>query len=75
MSAVDIRQYPSSSIPNDEEAARLRSLTASLCEFNSETWRAKKDGSLSLNAEISGITVPPELMEFNDELTAMHKLC
>ena len=75
VSAVDIRQYPSSSIPNDEEAARLRSLTASLCEFNSETWRAKKDASLSLNAEISGITVPPELMEFNDELTAMHKLC
>jgi hypothetical protein len=45
-----------------------------LCDFNSETWRAKKDATLSLNAEISGITIPAELSEFNDELTAMHKL-
>ena len=74
-SAVDVRQYPTSPIANDEEAARLRSLTTALCDFNSETWRAKKDAELSLNAEISGITIPSELAEFNDELTAMHKLC
>ena len=73
-SAVDVRQYPTSPIANDGEAARLRSLTTALCDFNSETWRAKKDAELSLNAEISGITIPSELAEFNDELTAMHKL-
>ena len=73
-SAVDVRQYPTSSIANDEDAAHLRSLTNALCDFNSETWRAKKDAALSLNAEISGITIPSELSEFNDELTAMHKL-
>ncbi|MEC8926871.1 MAG: class I tRNA ligase family protein, partial [Candidatus Thermoplasmatota archaeon] len=73
-SAVDVRQYPVSPIANDEGADHLRSLTNALCDFNSETWRAKKDAALSLNAEISGITIPAELSEFNDELTAMHKL-
>ena len=73
-SAVDVRQHPSSLLPNDDEAMRLRSLTGPLCDFNSETWRAKKDAGLSLNAEISSITIPSELSEFNDELVAMHKL-
>ena len=44
------------------------------CDFNSETWRAKKDLSLSLNAEIDGIKVPEILSEFASELIAMHKL-
>jgi valyl-tRNA synthetase len=74
VSAVDIRAYPQSKIENNEEASRLRKLTNALCEFNSETWRAKKDLSLSLNAEIEGITVPEILSEFAPELTAMHKL-
>ena len=73
-SAVDVRQYPPSFFPNDDEAVRLRSLTGPLCDFNSETWRAKKDAGLSLNAEIPSITIPSELSEFSDELTAMHKL-
>jgi len=73
-SAVDIRAYPQSQIENNEEAARLRMLTGALCDFNSETWRAKKDQGLSLNAEIEGISVPTELSEFSPELTAMHKL-
>ena len=33
-SAVDVRQYPSSLFPNDDEAVRLRSLTVPLCDFN-----------------------------------------
>ncbi|MEE2747582.1 MAG: class I tRNA ligase family protein [Candidatus Thermoplasmatota archaeon] len=73
-SAVDIRSYPESRLANDNDADRLRKLTASLCEFNSETWRAKKDNGLSLNAEIGEIIVPEELSEFQAELTAMHKL-
>ena len=74
VSAVDIRAYPQSQIENNEDASRLRKLTNALCDFNSETWRAKKDLSLSLNAEIEGITVPEILSEFAPELTAMHKL-
>ena len=73
-SAVDIRELPSSSIPDDDSAERLRDLTNALCEFNSETWRAKKDAGLSLNAEIGGVEIPVELDEFTAELTAMHKL-
>ena len=73
-SSVDVRKFPSSSIPDDENAERLRNLTSALCEFNSETWRAKKDAGLSLNAEIGGIIIPEELNEFAAELTAMHKL-
>ena len=73
-SAVDVRSYPQSLIVNGEEAARLRKLTGSLCEFNSETWRAKKDQGLSLNAEIEGISIPADLSEFEAELRAMHKI-
>jgi hypothetical protein len=73
-SAVDVRSYPQSLIANDEDAARLRKLTNSLCEFNSETWRAKKEQGLSLNAEIEGIAIPVELSDFAIELTAMHKI-
>ena len=73
-SAVDIRSFPQSLIANDSEAARLRGLTTSLCDFNSETWRSKKEQGLSLNAESEGITVPEDLGEFAEELTAMHKL-
>ena len=73
-SAVDIRSFPQSLIANDSEASRLRELTTNLCDFNSETWRAKKEQGLSLNAEIEGIPVPENLAEFADELTAMHKL-
>ena len=73
-SAVDIRAYPQSKIENNEDAERLRKLTNALCDFNSETWRAKKDLSLSLNAEIDGIKVPEILSEFAPELIAMHKL-
>jgi len=73
-SAVDIRSYPESRLPNDSDAERLRKLTTSLCEFNSETWRTKKDQGLSLNAEIDGVIVPQDLNEFQSELTAMHKL-
>jgi len=73
-SAVDIRAYPKSKLANDNDAENLRKLTTALCDFNSETWRAKKENGLSLNAEIDGISVPEVLNEFSAELTAMHKL-
>jgi valyl-tRNA synthetase len=74
ISSVDVREYPPVPIANDEEAARIRGMTQSLCDFNSNTWKTKKDAGLSLNAEIEGIIVPDELSEFTEALTAMHKL-
>jgi valyl-tRNA synthetase len=74
VSAVDVDQYPSSPITNDDEAARMRGLTTLLCEFNSSTWRAKKDAGLSLKSEIEGIEIPEELEEFSSALKAMHHL-
>ena len=71
---MDIRSYPPSPLENDDEAKRMRSMTISLSEFNSETWRAKKDAGLSLNAEVEGIAIPDELAEFTDELVTMHNL-
>ena len=73
-SAVDIRAYPKSKLANDNDAENLRKLTGELCDFNSETWRTKKEQGLSLNVEIDGISVPDALNEFSAELTAMHKL-
>lgn len=78
VSAVDIRSYPSAPIAeiaaDTTEGNRLRSLTQELCDFNSNTWKAKKDTGISLNTPISGITVPNALSEFSDALSAMHKL-
>jgi len=74
VSAVDVREYPASAVENDAEASRMRGLTAALCDFNSETWKTKKEQGISLNTEISGIAIPAELEEFSAELTAMHKL-
>ena len=71
---MDIRSYPKSKLANDDDAENLRKLTGELCDFNSETWRAKKEKGLSLNAEIDGVSVPDVLSEFSAELTAMHKL-
>ena len=69
-SAVDVREFPNRT-PDDEQ---LRKLTNEIEEFNGSTWRKKKDSGLSLNAPISGITIPEELSEFNSILTQMHKL-
>ena len=69
-SAVDARVFPSRT-PGDES---LCALTSSIENFNSETWKTKKENSISLNAPISGLHVPEELSEFAEILTRMHKL-
>jgi valyl-tRNA synthetase len=77
VSAVDVREFPASpdpSLVDSEEGGRLRGLTAALVEFNSETWKAKKDAGLSLNSPIEGVEVPSVLSELKEALTAMHKL-
>jgi valyl-tRNA synthetase len=69
-SAVDVREFPERT-PEDDE---LRSLTNAIEEFNSATWRTKKESGLSLNTPIAGIIIPEELIEFKSILTQMHKL-
>ena len=69
-SAVDVRKFPE----RTPDEVSLRELTARIEEFNGSTWRTKKESGLSLNAPISGISVPDELVEFTSILTQMHKL-
>ena len=69
-SAVDVREFPART-PDD---SKLRDLTGAIEEFNGNTWRTKKDAGLPLNAPVSGIEIPEELVEFTSILTQMHKL-
>jgi len=70
ISAVDVRQFPTLT----ENDSNLRDLTSTIEEFNGNTWRTKKDSGLPLNAPISGIQIPEELVDFASILTQMHKL-
>ncbi|MDC0055485.1 class I tRNA ligase family protein [Deltaproteobacteria bacterium] len=70
-SAVDVRKFPETPIVCDSD---LCALSNSIQEFNSATWKQKKDAGLSLNAPIEGISIPTDLVDFTDVLTAMHKL-
>ncbi|MBP7708479.1 valine--tRNA ligase [Candidatus Pacearchaeota archaeon] len=49
-------------------------LIKSLMEFNSEVWKQKKEKQLALNKEISGISIPADLNDFEKELKICHKL-
>jgi valyl-tRNA synthetase len=69
-SAVDARSFPEIlTIEGD-----LTELSDSLKEFNSMVWKAKKDKGLSLKSEVEGITIPSNLEDFTNILTAMHHL-
>lgn len=45
-----------------------------LMEFNSFVWKTKKEKMIALNKEISGISVPEELKDFEKDLISCHKL-
>lgn len=49
-------------------------LVKKIIEFNSEVWKKKKDGGISLKAEISGVEIPKELKEFESDLVVCHWL-
>lgn len=70
VSSVDVRNFPTI-LESDES---LTKLTQAIEDFNGNTWRTKKEGGLPLNAPISGVEIPPELNEFRQILTQMHKL-
>ncbi len=73
-SAVDARSYPLQVFHNNTETDGYLQITELLIDFNSSTWKAKKEQGLSLKSEIHGIRVPSELDEFKDALTSMHNL-
>ena len=71
-SAVDAETFPLISL--DFDANNWTSLTESVMQFNSEVWKLKKDEGLSLNSEISGVSIPNDLTALETSLTRMHKL-
>ena len=73
-SSVDARSYPPNVISQNRDTSGYLNVTDALIEFNSSTWRTKKENGLSLKSEITGIVVPPELVNFKDALAAMHNL-
>ncbi|MCH2358495.1 MAG: class I tRNA ligase family protein [Candidatus Poseidoniales archaeon] len=77
-SSVDARRFPEPPLDSlasgTQEGDDLRSLTGALVEFNSDTWRAKKEAGISLNAPISDVSVPDSLAALASSLAAMHKL-
>ncbi len=73
-SAVDARSYPLQVFNNNTETDCYLQITELLIDFNSSTWKAKKEQGLSLKSEIHGIRIPSELEEFKDALTSMHNL-
>ena len=73
-SAVDARSYPLQVFSSNTNTNAYLQLTELLIDFNSSTWKAKKDQGLSLKSEIHGISVPSELTEFKGALTSMHNL-
>ena len=73
-SAVDARSYPLQVFNNNTETDCYLQITELLIDFNSSTWKAKKEQGLSLKSEIHGIRIPSELDEFKDALTSMHNL-
>ncbi len=74
-SAVDIREFPR--LPNgcgNDEFDSMRSLTKALVKFNSDIWKAKKEGGDSLKSPIKGVEIPKEIGPFRDSLTQMHNI-
>lgn len=77
-SAVEVDAFPAFPLPElhpeSEEAKGFCALSASLQEFNSQTWATKKERGISLNQPIAGIEIPQELAAFQSTLTRMHQL-
>ena len=73
-SAVDATSFPLQVISSEIDTDAYLQLTDLLIDFNSSTWKIKKEQGLSLKSEIHGIRVPSELGHFEDALISMHNL-
>ncbi|MDC0962979.1 hypothetical protein OAR96_02565, partial [Euryarchaeota archaeon] len=69
-SSVDVRQFPDV-MPIVSE---LLDLTPLLIEFNSNVWKIKKDAGISLNTEISDVSIPERLHILEKSLIRMHRI-
>jgi valyl-tRNA synthetase len=69
-SSVDVRQFPDV-MPIVSE---LLDLTPLLIEFNSNVWKIKKDAGISLNTEISDVSIPESLQILEKSLIRMHRI-
>jgi valyl-tRNA synthetase len=69
-SSVDVRQFPDV-MPIVSE---LLDLTPLLIEFNSNVWKIKKDAGISLNTEISDVSIPERLYILEKSLIRMHRI-
>jgi valyl-tRNA synthetase len=83
-SAVDVREFPAMPVEllatGSDEGKAMCGLTQTIIDFNSDTWKTKKDAGVSLNQPISGIIIPEKLVnieadaDFTEILTSMHSL-
>ena len=75
-SSTEIDTFPRlmEKITDDLDMGKWVSLSDSIMEFNSNVWRQKKDLGISLNSEISNISIPDEISLLADSLVRMHKL-
>jgi valyl-tRNA synthetase len=83
-SAVDVREFPAMPVEllaaGSDEGKAMCNLTQTIIDFNSDTWKTKKDAGVSLNQPIGGIIIPEKLVnieadaDFTEILTSMHSL-
>jgi len=60
--------------PRDGIPASRADFTDGLVAFNADIWKRKRDQGLSLNVELPGADVPPNLKPFEADLKRMHRL-
>ncbi len=72
ISALDIREFPILNI--DFTSEDYTNLTKPIMEFNSLVWKIKKESGISLNSELTDISIPEELMKISETLIQMHSL-
>ena len=73
-SAVDATSFPLQVISSEIDTDAYLQLTDLLIDFNSSTWKIKKEQGLSLKSEIHGIRIPSVLGHFEAALISMHNL-
>ena len=69
--SVHSERFP---LPRDGIPAERLQLTAPLVAFNSDVWKRKRDKGVSLNVELTGVTIPTDLKPFEADLRRMHRL-
>src|SRR2546426_4673412 len=69
--SVHAERFPMS---RDGIPASRADFTDGLLAFNADVWKRKRDHGLSLNVELPGVDIPPNLKPFEGDLKRMHHL-